>query len=101
MNSPIFSAVLDAEKLLLDELKKENGQLRTKLSSAESDITTLAGKLASLADDNSAFEKKVGMFVAFKLCYFMDKVLMALDYSYKFLYYIQYDFLDCVNDKRS
>ncbi|XP_076799576.1 uncharacterized protein LOC143444274 isoform X4 [Clavelina lepadiformis] len=52
-------AVLDAEKLLLDELKKENGQLRTKLSTAESDITTLAGKLASLADDNSAFEKKI------------------------------------------
>ena len=59
--SLLILATIDAEKALLDELKKENNALRLRLGKAEDDTISLVDKLAKFAEENSKLERQVSI----------------------------------------
>ena len=62
-NSFLFSAVIDAEKALLDDLKQQSQELRLKLSESEHREQSLGEKLAQLLEDKVELEKKVFLLI--------------------------------------
>ena len=56
----VLTAVFDAEKSLLDDLKQQNGQLRKSLAQAEKNEQTLIENLTKLSEENNAQLNQVG-----------------------------------------